>query len=150
MNPTVRRPKVIDLPAMEAIEKANLALFPSRKGYLSSVRTLIERSLAEEPEGVMVAELGGKVVGTAVARTRGAHPFSGLTYGHVLLLSVDPAHQSQKLSERLLRECEAYLRSRGCQEVYLRLPADQNQDAPLYLKSGYAVAAWELQRTFKK
>ncbi|MFZ5469673.1 MAG: GNAT family N-acetyltransferase [Myxococcota bacterium] len=149
MSLLVRRPKVLDLPAIEQLEAANLKRYPSRAGWLDSVRALVERTLAEEPEGMMIADLDGKVAGLAIARMRGQHPLSGRSYGQVVHLSVHPQHRSAGVGERLLRECEAYLRSRGCEDVLLRLPVDQTEDAELFKKTGYQVAAWELQRTFK-
>ena len=50
---------------------------------------------------------------------------------------------------RLLRESEAYLRSRGCESIALTLPADAGEDADLFKTSGYRVLGWELERTLK-
>ncbi len=145
----VRRLKVLDLPVLEQIEAKYVKRFPWRVGWVANFGTLMERSVSEEPEGVMIAELDGEVVGSAIVRQRGVHPISGLTYGHILHLSVTPERLGQGIRDRLLRECEAYLRSRSCQSVQLSLPSDDSEDAQLFKQSGYRIAGWELERLLK-
>lgn len=145
----VRRPKVSDLPALEQIEAQHLKRFPARGGWLAGFAKLVERTLSEEPEGLMVADLDGQVAGCAIARQRGVHPVSGLTYGHIFHVSVAPALQKRGIGLRLLREAEAYLRSRGCEVIHLTVPADNPDAAELFQRSGYRVAAFELERSFK-
>jgi ribosomal protein S18 acetylase RimI-like enzyme len=149
MSLLVRRLKIADLPALEQIEAAHLKRFPGRAGWLAGFGKLVERSLSEEPEGIMIAEQDGKVAGSAIARQRGIHPVSGLTFGHIFHLSVAQGPEAKPVAQRLLRECEAYLRSRGCEVVHLSLPADDPSAAELFKTSGYNVAAWELRRSFK-
>lgn len=145
----VRRLKVSDLPALEQLEAERWQSVSGRAGWLAGFQKLFERTVAEEPEGLMVAERNGQVVGAAIARTRGRHPLSGLVDGQIFHLSVAPGERRRGVTERLLRECEAYLRSRGCEVAHLSLPADATGDAELLLKSGYRVAAWELERPLK-
>ncbi len=149
MTLIVRRLRVVDLPALEQIETRKMQRLPTRSGWLVATRNLLERTLAEEPEGVMIADLDGRVVGAAVARQRDHHPLHGVKYGHILHLSVDPGIADPQVKVRLLRECEAYLRSRGCEIVQLWLPADDTSDAEIFNKSGYRVAAWQLERAFR-
>ncbi|MBI3181443.1 MAG: GNAT family N-acetyltransferase [Myxococcales bacterium] len=146
----IRRLKVSDLPALERIEAESCKKLPGRSGWLSGFRKLLERTVSDEPEGLMIAELDGRVVGSAIARLRGKHPVSGLLYGHIFHLAAAPEAKDQGVSARLLRECEAYLRSRGCEAVHLSVPADDTREAELYRRSGYRVSAWELEKSWSK
>src|SRR5262245_50345746 len=120
----VRRLKVPDLPALELIEAARSQGVSWQAVWLSRFRELVETTLSEEPEALRVAELDGEVVGLAVARPRGLHDASKVTYGAILHLSVAPGFESRGVGERLLRECEAFLRSRGCELVLVSWSAD--------------------------
>ncbi len=140
----VRRLRITDFPALEAIESKH----PPRPEGVEGFRRLIEVTLQEEPEGLMIAESEGAVAGWAVARQRGPHPFSGRPYGHILHLSVAKAHQRRGVGSRLLREAEAYLRSRGCESIQLSVPTAQPEAAELFKRSGFKVVAWELERVF--
>ncbi len=144
----VRRLKVSDLPTLEKIESEHLKRWAGRKGWMATFRRAVERTLDDEPEGMMIADLDGEVVGCAIARQRGEHPMSGLKFGHIFHISVAPEHQEQGIGLRLLKECEAYLRSRGCEVVHLSLPSDDPSAAELFKKSGYKHVAWELERHF--
>lgn len=145
----VRRLKVMDLPALEGIEAGHVQRFPGRAGWLAGFRRLVERTLSDEPEGLLIADLDGRVVGWAIARQRGTHPISGLTCGHIFHISCLPEVREHGVTSRLLREAEAYLRSRGCEVVQLSLPSDDTADAEALRKSGYRVAGWELERVFR-
>lgn len=144
----VRRLKVSDLPALEAIETKLMQRQPRRQGWLVGFRKMVERTLAEEPEGLLIADVDDKVVGSAIARQQGKHPMSGLRYGHIYNISVDPDAKAAGVGVRLLRECEAYLRSRGCASVQLSLPVDAVDQAEMFKNAGYTVASWELERIF--
>ena len=144
----VRRLKVTDLPTLDGIETAQAALI-SNPAWLLGSRKLMERTLSEEPEGLLIADQDGEVVGWAAARQRGTHPISGLRYGHIFNISVHPKHAKKGIGSRLLRECEAYLRSRGCESIKVSMPADENAAAQMFKRGGYKLLAWELERTFK-
>lgn len=146
---TVRRLQILDLPALERTEAERAKRFPGRGGALAGFRKQIEQALSHEPEGLMIADLDGQIVGLAIARQRGAHPVSGQKHGRVEHLSVALGPEAQTVNTRLLKEAEAYLRSRGCAAIYLSLPADDAGDAQLLKDSGYRVVAWELAKTFK-
>lgn len=145
----VRRLKVQDLPRLEQIETELVSAYPSRPEWLKSYRRLVEQTLSEEPEGLMIAEADDVVAGWAAVRQRGVHPMSGLKYGHIFHISVARAYRRRGIGERLLREAEAYLRSRGCDSVQLSMPVDDPTQADMFKRAGYGLFAWELQRHFK-
>lgn len=142
----VRRVKVQDLPALETMEAEAIRRFPGRKGWLESFRNLLEESLSEEPEGLLVADFDGLAVGAAVARVRGAHPLTGEQHGRMEALTVAPAWRAHGIRERLIKEVEAYLKSRGCRLMMTTLWADAGADAEIFKSTGFRVSGWELER----
>ncbi|MFO0601177.1 MAG: GNAT family N-acetyltransferase [Myxococcaceae bacterium] len=143
----VRRVKVQDLSLIESIEQDHARSFPTRKRWMETFRSLLERSLTEEPEGLLIADYDGRPVGAAIARVRGAHPVTGEEHGRLEALTVAPAWRQHGVRERLIKEAEAYLKSRGCRSMVTTLPADAGADGELFKQSGFKVASWELSRT---
>jgi len=142
----VRRVKVMDLPVLESLELETVKRFPSRTRWMETYRQLMEKALAEEPEGLLVADYEGRAVGGAIARVRGLHPFTGAPQGRLEALTVAPAWRTQGVAERLLKEAEAYFKSRGCRVMTTSLPADAGAEGELFKGSGFKVAGWELER----
>jgi ribosomal protein S18 acetylase RimI-like enzyme len=138
--------KVSDLPVLETLELETAKRFPARTRWIETFRTMLETSLSEEPEGLLVADYDGRAIGVAVARVVGPHPLTGQTLGRVLALSVAPGWRSQGIGERLLKESEAYLKSRGCQVIAFSLPSDAGMDGDLFKQAGFKVSAWELEK----
>lgn len=143
----VRRVKVTDLPVLELLELETAKRFPSRKRWIETFRSMLETSLSEEPEGLLVADYDGRAIGVAVARQSGVHPLTGQSLGRILALSVAPGWKSQGIAERLLRESEAYLKSRGCQVIAFSLPSDAGADGDVFKNAGFKVSAWELEKS---
>jgi ribosomal protein S18 acetylase RimI-like enzyme len=147
MTVLVRKLKVSDLPRLEQIEADELTRTP-RAGWLATFRRMVEAALEHEPSGLLIAEDARKVVGWAYARQRGPHPVSGVPYGHIFHVSVAHSHRRKGTGQRLFRECEAYLRSRGCKSVHLSMRAGDQRPVDWLERFGYQVAAWELEREF--
>lgn len=143
----VRRVKVTDLPVLESLELETTKRFPQRTRWLETYRGLLESSLSDEPEGVLVADYDGRAIGAAVAKVRGPHPLTGATLGSIVALTVAPGWKSQGIGERLLREAEAYLKSRGCRVINVTLQSDAGADGELLRQAGFKVSAWELEKT---
>lgn len=146
MSLIVRRVKVTDLPVLEKIEKESLKRFPGRVGWMETYRKSVERALADEPEGILVAEADGKVVGAIIVQQRGKHSVTNQTYGALLGLTVGEKWRGAGIGKRLLKEASAYLKARGCEALLLRLPADAGTDAQLFQENGFQVVAWELEK----
>ena len=143
----VRRLKVMDIPALEALEREAVERHPGRVGWLDTYRRFVERSLAEEPEGFLVAELNEKVIGGTIARLRGPHPLTGQKHGQLLALTASPAYARYNVGQRLLVEAQAYLKSRGCKSVTVWVPTDaQGGEVELFKTAGFNVVSWELER----
>lgn len=142
----VRRVKVTDLPALEQLEQAAARRHPGRTRWMETYRRNIEKCLSDEPEGILVAEYDGHVVGGAIVQQKGAHPVTGASHGVLLGLTVAANWRDQGVGLRLLREAEAYLKARGCASLMVRLPADAGEDAEVFRQAGFQVVAWELER----
>jgi ribosomal protein S18 acetylase RimI-like enzyme len=146
----VRRLKVMDLPVIETLESESSRRHPTRAGWMDHFRHLMEVATSEEPEGVLVAEYDGRVIGAAVVKTLGQHPYTGVKFGELQALTVAPGWRGQGIDARLVREAEAYLKARGCETLTTRLPADaSNEESGLLKGAGYKVVGWELERTLK-
>ncbi len=142
----VRRVKVTDLPILEGIEKESLKRFPGRVGWMDTYRKSVERALADEPEGILVADSDGQVIGAIIVQQRGKHPVTRQTYGALLGLTLSEKFRGAGIGLRLIKEAEAYLKARGCESLALRLPADAGTDAQLFQDNGFQVVAWELHK----
>ena len=142
----VRRVKVSDLSVLESLELETMKRFPSRTRWIETFRRLIETSLSEEPEGVLIADYDGRAVGMALARVRGNHPLTGAKMGRLEVLSIAPGWRTQGVGDRLLKEAEMYLKSRGCEVMSTQLPADAGADGDFFKANHYKVAAWLLER----
>ena len=146
MSLIVRRVRVQDLPSLERLEVETVKRFPNRKGWLETYGKLIQRALDEEPEGLLVAEVDGHVVGSAIVRQRGPHPINGHAHGQLYSLTVSPPWRTHGVAQRLLKEAEAYLKSRGCTSLHVNVPTDAGEDTEIFKAAGYGVAGWELLR----
>ena len=142
----VRRVKVTDIPVLEGIEQESIKRFPGRVGWMNVYRKSMERALSDEPEGILVADYDGKVVGAIIVQQRGKHPLTQQTYAALLGLTVAEKWRGSGVGQRLLKEAEAYLKARKCESLALRLPADAGDDALLFQQSGFQVVAWELEK----
>lgn len=142
----VRRVRVTDLPILEQLEQETLSRYPGRKGWMETYRKAVERALSEEPEGILVADDGGQVVGGVIVQQRGLHPVTQQRFGVLLSLTVSAKRRGSGVGTRLLKEAFAYLKVRGCRSLTLRLPADAGSDAQLFQESGFQVVSWELEK----
>jgi ribosomal protein S18 acetylase RimI-like enzyme len=142
----VRRIKVSDLTLLDAMESENTQGQPALEGWLHTFRNLLDAAIAEEPQGVLVAEFDGHPVGATVARVHEAHRTSGKKHGVIEAMTVAAAWKKQGIAERLLKEAEAYLKSRGCVAVTVRVPESIGDEAAIYRAGNYRVIGWELEK----
>ena len=145
----VRRLRVADLPILEMMEADAMQKFPGRAGWLETYGKLVERALAEEPEGILIADYDGRVIGGAIVRQRGAHGLTGIKHAVLLMLTVAQGLKDQGVATRLVRVAEAYSKARGCESMTVNLPADSGTDAEVFKAAGYRVMSWELERSLK-
>ncbi len=147
MSLLVRRLKVLDIPALENLEREIVERHPGRRGWLDTYRKHIERSMSEEPEGFFVADLNNIVVGGAIVRQRGPHPLTGDKHGQLLALTASPAYVRYNVAQRLVLEASLYLKSRGCKSMTVSCPVDTDpKEIDIFKTSGFAVVSWELEK----
>jgi len=99
--------------------------------YPKRSEKIIEAYLAMEPEGCLVAELGGRIIGSAFCHVWGH-------VGWIGPLEVLPDRQDSGVGKMLLAECERYLRRRGCTVLGLETMSHLPKHLHFYLSSGYS------------
>jgi len=91
----------------------------------------IQKKLARDPDLFLVAEEGGKIIGTVIGGYDGRR---GLIYH----LAVHASYRGLGIGSRLMDELESRLRAKGCIRCYLLVTTD-NEDAMQY----YEKRGWE-------
>ncbi|MGD2077929.1 MAG: GNAT family acetyltransferase [Chloroflexota bacterium] len=92
----------------------------------------IRRKLAIQRELFLVAEAGGRIVGSAMAGYDGHR-------GWVYYVAVTPRRQRQGIGTALMREVEWRLARIGCPKVNLQVRADNEALVAFYRRLGYMV-----------
>jgi len=114
--------------------------------------SLLTRLHSMHPDGFLVAEVGGKVVGYIIGAIRW-----GPT-GHVLAIGVDPYHRRQRIGSALVEEVikrfirrgarlvrlEARKSNSGAQQFYHKLGFRDRMEVPYYYEDGETAVTMEL------
>jgi ribosomal protein S18 acetylase RimI-like enzyme len=95
----------------------------------------IRKKLQRDPDLFLVAETGGKLIGTVIGGFDGRR---GLIYH----LAVEAAFRQQGIGGLLMDEIERRLKAKGCLKCYLMV-ADDNEDAMRF----YEAREWERMDT---
>lgn len=98
--------------------------------YPKRSEKIIDAYIAKDPEGCIVAERDGKIIGSAFSHTWGK-------VGWIGPLEVLPSHQGSGVGKALLRGCEMYLERSGCQVIGLETMAHLPKQLHFYMSSGY-------------
>jgi GNAT superfamily N-acetyltransferase len=98
--------------------------------YPTRPRRIIEAYMWKEPEGCLVAEHRGKIVGTAYS-----HVWGGV--GWLGPFEVLPEMQDRGVGTALLAGCEAFLDRRGCRVQGLETMSNNVKNIHFYLRGGY-------------
>lgn len=132
MDYQLRLMRDADLPALERLLRL---AYRNENDYTHRLR----RHLALQPDGWLVAESGGALVGCGGATIMGAVAYIGL-------VGVDPACQRQGIASGLMRALIAWSQERGCSTILLDA---SDKGKPLYLQLGFAiddtVSIWRIQ-----
>ena len=93
------------------------------------------------PEGFLVAEVDGKIIGYIMCRVEIA--FTGdetIKMGHVLSVAVDKDYRRRGIGTRLMLQAEENLtRDRGVDLMYLEVRVSNEPAISLYKKLGYSI-----------
>lgn len=112
---------------------------------------LLNRLCAMHPDGFLVAEVDGKLVGYIIGIIRW-----GAT-GHVLAIGIDPSYRRQHIGSTLMEHIMIRLRAKGAklarlevrksnleaQKFYLKLGFKVMEDIPYYYEDGETAVAME-------
>ena len=115
---------------LEKIDPILMAAYDKKSRFKSQ----LQRNLALQPDGWLVAESNGSLVGVV-----GAIDYGGFAY--VGLMAVHPAFQRQGIGTMLMKHLLAWLNERGCYEVALDATVS---GAPLYARHGFV----EMEKSF--
>ncbi len=94
---------------------------------------------AAEPEGIFVAECGGRVAGYVTTRSS---PRTRI--GHILNLAVHPDHQGRGLGRRLLEAALDHLRAAGMAYVRIETLEQNERCMALYPTFGFQEVARQI------
>ena len=90
----------------------------------------IEKKLGRDPDLFLVAEAGGRIIGTVIGGFDGRR---GIFYH----LGVHPDFRGGGVGGRLMDEVEARLRQRGCRRCYLLVTPDNAEAMHFYERRGW-------------
>ncbi len=113
--------------------------------------SLLNRLHAMHPDGFLVAEAEGKIVGYVIGVLRW-----GAT-GHILAIATDPPYQRQSIASALMEHIINRLRAKGAklvrlevrksnagaQQFYLKLGFRQQGEVPYYYEDGEAAVTMD-------
>ena len=113
--------------------------------------SLLNRLHAMHPDGFLVAEAHGKVVGYVIGVIRWG------AMGHILAIGVDPPYRKQNIGSTLMKRIIGRLRAKGAklvrlevrksnveaQQFYLKLGFRQREEIPYYYEDGEAAVAMD-------
>ncbi|MCH8915715.1 MAG: GNAT family N-acetyltransferase [Thaumarchaeota archaeon] len=125
-------------------------------GFLTTLDSLrqasdIDRNKAEKifekinlnPDHIIVvAELGGKIVGTTTLLIEQKFIHGGGLVGHIEDVVVDKNFQGQKIAEKIIKYIFEFAKNRGCYKTILDCTDDLK---PFYEKLGFRHIANELR-----
>jgi GNAT superfamily N-acetyltransferase len=98
--------------------------------YPKRSEKIIDAYLDTDPGGCIVAEVDGKIIGSAFCHTWGKVGWTGP-------LEVLPTYQDHGIGRKLLGVCESHLAERGCTVVGLETMCHLPKNLHFYLSSGY-------------
>lgn len=105
--------------------------------YPTRPRRIIEAYLWKEPDGCLVAEHRGKIIGTSYSHVWGEVGWLGP-------FEVLPEMQDRGVGTALLAGCEAFLDRRGCRVQGLETMSNNPKNIHFYMRGGYRATGTSL------
>ena len=126
-----------DVPAAQELGVAAWSDIASRElgrkvRYPMRPRRIIEAYLWKEPEGCLVAEDEGRIVGAAYSHAWGDVGWFGP-------FEVLPEMQDKGVGRTLLSGCESFLERKGCRVFGLETMSNSTKNLHFYMRGGYNV-----------
>lgn len=91
----------------------------------------IQRKLQVWPEGFLIAEEGGAIIGSVMVGYEGHR-------GWINYLAVSPAHQRRGVGRQLMAEAERQLRKAGCPKINLQVRTSNAAALAFYERLGFS------------
>ena len=127
-----------ELRDLEAVIRINMSTLPenyTREFYLDLYRGF--------PEGFLVAEVDGQVVGYIMCRLEWGFDVARLRAmrrGHIVSIAVLQAFRRRGIGEALLQQALAAMRDRACEEAFLEVRVSNEPAIALYRKLGFSIS----------
>ena len=87
------------------------------------------------PEGFLVAEVDGEVVGYVIANLRKTQ--EGSEEGHILAVAVDPAYRRRRVGTALMEQIKGVFKDRGVDQLSLEVKESNREARNFYLNLGF-------------
>lgn len=129
----VRNYRSDDLKKVEEI----LFEYPSPTGRTWSgdmIKEMLSDALGEQPDGVLVAETGGKVVGFAIVMYRDWFSIAYLDY-----IQVKTEWINKGISHNLVEKCMNWAREKGARIIYTETGKNNARAIKFYQKHGFQI-----------
>lgn len=100
--------------------------------------------LSEFPEGFLIAEVGGEMVGYVMSRIE--YGFSHLKKlglsrkGHIVSIAVRESHRGKGVGSMLMQKAQEAMAAKGATESYLEVRVSNGEAVSLYQRLGYKSA----------
>lgn len=128
MEPRIRQAGPDDV---DAVTRVINTAFQVERFFKSGDRTDVDGVRALLSKGaILVAEAGGRIVGSAYAEIRGDRVYIGM-------VSVDPSCQGRGLGRALMTAAEAHGRACGCSSADIHVVNLRAELPPFYERLGY-------------
>ncbi len=117
--------------------KEILSGYPSPTGRVwsdSLVEEMMSDALREQPDGVLVAEVGGKVVGFAVVMYREWFNIAYLDY-----IQVKKDYINKGFGHRLIERCVSWAREKGARMIYTETGKDNERAIKFYKRHNFKI-----------
>jgi ribosomal protein S18 acetylase RimI-like enzyme len=96
--------------------------------------------IRRDPEGCLVAESGGKVVGFMLGEVRSGEFGLEEPTGWIEVLGVDPDYRGQAIGRRLAEDLLAHFRQRGAHKVRTLVDEEMGEIARFFTALGFRPA----------
>jgi len=119
----IRRCRPSDMPQVREIEISSLK-------FVTPV-SLLSRFYEITPEGFLVAEIHGKIVGYVIGNMQNG------SEGHILAIAVDPKHRKQGIGTALIKAICKVLKKQGANKVRVELKLYNTGAKEFYSNLGF-------------
>jgi len=114
--------------------------YPSPTGSVWSedlIERMVSDALREQPDGVFVAEIGGRVAGFAIVMYR-----DWLNIAYLDFIQVRTGFIGKGVGHRLIEKCKNWAGDRGARIIYTETGADNERAVRFYKRHGFQITGY--------